>query len=81
MTKGKENFNLEDPSICAYLQIKGFKVIPQKLQNGKVSFLIEGNKINEALQELYSNPLVPVMDFIKTLKALRGSIFTLKGMR
>jgi hypothetical protein len=59
---------------------KPFKIIPQKnLNSGQVEFLVEGENIDEALQEIYSNAPVGILDFIKALKGFRSSIFALKG--
>lgn len=74
-----ERQTFEDASIVAFLSLKNFKITPQKTDNGKVVFIVEGKNINQALQDLYSNEKVGALDFIKTMKALRSSIFALKG--
>jgi hypothetical protein len=68
-------------SIPAFFQAanKPFKIIPQRNAIGQVEFLVEGNYIDGALSELYSNAAVGVLDFIKAFKGLRSSIFALKG--
>jgi len=72
-----------DPSIPAYFQAsnKNFKIIPQRNQNGQVEFLVEGQDIDKALTDLYSNAQVGVLDYIRALKGFRSSIFALKGNR
>jgi hypothetical protein len=72
-----------DPSIPAYFQAsnKPFKVIPQRASNGQVEFCVEGNNIDGALNELYGNTAVGVLDYIKALKGLRSSIFALKRVK
>ncbi|MDA8086741.1 MAG: hypothetical protein M0Z75_08585 [Nitrospiraceae bacterium] len=72
-----------DPSIVAFFEAskKPFRIIPQRASNGQVEFLVEGEGIDQALDELYSNRQVGVLDFIKSLKGLRSSIFALKGGR
>ena len=73
-----------DPSIPAYFEAirKPFKITPQRNGNtGQVEFTVEGENIEQALSELYSNANVGVLDFIKSLKGLRSSIFALKGDR
>lgn len=72
-----------DPSIPAYFQAsyKPFKVIPQRNINGQVEFSVEGQEIDKALDELYSNTPVGALDFIRCLKGLRSAIFALKGGR
>jgi len=74
-----EKITFEDASIVAFLAIKNFKITPQKKPNGKVVFLVEGKNIDLALGDLYNNAPVGVLDFIKTFKALRSSIFALKA--
>lgn len=71
-----------DPVIPATFRAtrKPFKITPQKnTDTGQIEFLVEGKDIDSALQELYSNVSVGVLDFIKELKSLRSSIFALKA--
>ena len=71
-----------DPSIPAYFQAanKNFRIVPQRnITTGQVEFLVEGDTIDKALDELYQNASVGVLDFIRNLKGLRSSIFALKG--
>jgi hypothetical protein len=71
-----------DPSIPAYFQAsnKKFRIVPQRnITTGKVEFLVEGDTIDKAIDELYQNASVGALDFIRNLKGLRSSIFALKG--
>jgi hypothetical protein len=72
-----------DPTIPSFFVAanKPFKVSPQKNPSGQVEFHVEGTNIDGALEELYGNAKVGVLDFIKALKSLRSSIFALKGQR
>ncbi|MBI5740513.1 MAG: hypothetical protein HZA16_07305 [Nitrospirae bacterium] len=72
-----------DPTIPAFFEAskKPFKIIPEKSQNGQVVFIVEGEDIDKALSELYSNVSINVLDYIKALKGLRSSIFALKSIR
>lgn len=74
-----EKHTFEDAVIVAFLSLRNYKISPQKTDSGKVVFVVEGEKIDNALQELYGNASVGVLDFIKALKGLRSSIFALKG--
>lgn len=74
-----EKQTFEDASIVAFLSLKNFKITPQKTDSGRVIFLVEGESINQGLQDLYGNEKVGVLDFIKAMKAIRSSIFALKG--
>ena len=69
---------LEDTAIVAYLAIKGYQFKPIKRPDGRIIFQIEGD-FTKDLQGLYSNPSVPILDYIKWLKTVRGSIFSLKA--
>lgn len=74
----------QSPEQPAYFQAakKAFQIIPQKNpETGRVEFLVIGEGIDLAIQELYANTPVGVLDFIKELKGLRSSIFALKGGR
>jgi hypothetical protein len=71
-----------DPSIPAFFQAanKPFKVIPQRNnETGQVEFLVQGEGIDEALNEIYADVPVGALSYIKALKGLRSSIFALKG--
>lgn len=70
-----------DPTIPSYFVAsnKPFKIIPQRNTNGQVEFSVEGQGIDQALDELYSNSPVGALDYIKALKSFRSSIFALKG--
>jgi len=72
-----------DPTIVSYFAVsnKPFKITPQRNTNGQVEFAVEGHGIDQALDELYSNSPVGVLDYIKALKGYRSSIFALKGGR
>ena len=61
---------------------KKFTIKPQKNPiSDRVEFLVEGEGIDSALQEIYDNEFVGILDYIKALKSLRSSIFALKGPR
>ena len=70
-----------DPTIPSYFVAsnKPFKVIPQRNDNGQVEFAVEGQGIDKALDELFKNAPVGVLDYIKALKGFRSSIFALKS--
>lgn len=70
---------LDDTSVVAFLAVLNFKITPQKKTDGKVGFLIEGAGIDRALEALYNNTTVGILDYIKAFKGLRSSIFALKG--
>lgn len=74
-----EKMVLDDAAVVAFLSLKKLKITPQTKPDGRVGFLVEGKNIKEALQELYANAPIGVLDYIKTFKALRSSIFALKG--
>lgn len=68
----------EDTSLVAYLALKNYKFKPIKRLDGRLIFEVEGDFTGD-FQTLYSNPLVPILDYIKWLKTVRGSIFSLKA--
>lgn len=75
-----EQQTLEDTSLVAYLALRGHLFKPIKREDGRIVFEIQGDYIDD-LQGLYSNPSVPILDYIKWIKTVRGSIFSLKGQR
>jgi hypothetical protein len=74
-----------DPTIPAGFKAlkKPFEISPQRnIDNLQlIEFLVEGENIDEALLEIYSNVPVGILDFIKELKFFRSSIFALKHGR
>jgi hypothetical protein len=73
-----EKATLEDTSLVAYLALKGHEFKPVKRHDGRIIFEITGD-IEIDLQSLYLNPTVPILDYIKWLKTVRGSIFSMKS--
>lgn len=80
---GKETRIFEDVIIPGFLKVhcKRFEIIPMKNNRGKVVFMVRGEDIDSALQEMYSNAKIGCMDFIKEIKGLKSSIFALKGSK
>ena len=76
---------LEDCSIvafCSLLEIQKkyhLKVIPFKQKTGRIAFIVRGDA-EGAISEIYQNRKVCINDYIKTLKATRHAIFTLRGL-
>ncbi len=73
-----------DPAIPSFYQAtnKPFIITPQRnTETGQVEFVVQGENLDSALQELYSNPLVGVLDFLRALKGFRSAIFALKAGR
>jgi hypothetical protein len=73
-----------DPIIPAFFKTvdKPFTITHKK--NPTTNFIeweVTGYGIDAALQELFNNPTIPIMTFIKEWKVLRQSIFALKGDR
>ena len=75
-----ENRIFTDVTIpSAFISLKKkFKVVPKLITPQLVAFEVQGEGIDQALSELYENPLVPLLDFIQAQKMLRASIFNLK---
>jgi hypothetical protein len=69
----------EDTNLVAYLHYKGFEFQPHNVGGTRIGFKVYG-EIDEAVGEMYKNPEVKVMDFIKCLKSVRSAMFTLKGI-
>ena len=74
----------QDPNPPAFFEAthKPSQIIPQKDPvTGRVEFLVIGERIDAALQELYANAPVGAHDFIKALKGLRSSVFRVEGVQ
>ena len=73
---------LTDSLLTAYLDYKGFSVTPKVNDNGKqISFEIAGDNLDDAIQQFYLNPKIPILNFCSSYKKIRSMIFNLKGSR
>jgi hypothetical protein len=75
----KELNEFEDVTIAAFLAIHGHVVTPLRNPNGRIIFEVEGN-IAPNIEAFYANQSVGIMDYVRMLKSLRSSIFTMKTM-
>lgn len=75
----------EDWSLVAFFSLPeiskkySLKIIPFKLSNGRVAWQVTGNTL-DALNEIYKNKKVPINDYIKSLRAVRHCIYTLRSL-
>jgi hypothetical protein len=76
----REYLEFEDTNITAYLHYRGFRFAPHSLSTNRIVFRVYGEGVENAVADMYGNPEVKVMDYIKCLKAVRSSMFTMKGM-
>ncbi len=77
----KRIFSTLDIYISAFLSLSG---IPPSLevQNGRVTFnFIVSDELYAKAIEYNSNAPVPVVDFVTSVKALRGQMLSLRGQR
>jgi hypothetical protein len=74
----KKTTEIEDATIIAFLSLKGHHINPYRRADGRVVFKVSGD-ISHTLHELYSNVHIGILDYIKSLKTIRSSIFTIKA--
>ena len=73
---------LTDSLLLSYLDYKGFSITPKINGNSKqISFVVIGNDLDNAIQEFYSNPKIPILHFCNSYRKIRSMIFNLKGER
>jgi hypothetical protein len=71
---------IDDATIVAFLSLKqDIQIKPFKKQDGKIAFLVQGN-IEPAVQEIYENREIGINDYLKALKSIRNTIFTLRAI-
>lgn len=76
----KQTKELTDTLLTAFLDYQGFSVRPKVNGNNKqVSFEITGDNLDDAIQQFYLNPKVPILNFCSSYKKIRSMIFNLKG--
>jgi hypothetical protein len=78
MERNRETREFTDSLLTAFLDLRGFTVRP-KLNNKTVSFVISGDHLDEAIQEFYSNPRIPILNFCSSYKKVRSMIFNMRG--
>lgn len=72
---------IDDATIVAYLSLrKNIHIKPFKKQDGKIGFVVQGD-IEPAIQEIYENRKVRINDYLKALKSIRNTIFTLRAIK
>ncbi|GAB4389913.1 MAG: hypothetical protein Kow0025_18380 [Thermodesulfovibrionales bacterium] len=78
MTRAHE-ITLDDATLVAGLNLDpDIMITPEKLPNGRITFRITGDGVEEAIARIYSNPPVKIFDYIRSLKAIKTIIFNLK---
>jgi len=70
----------EDATFVAFLSLRGHRVNPHKTSNGRVVFEVIGD-ITKDVESYHLNQKVGILDYVRILKSLRGTIFNLKAMR
>ncbi|MEW6214671.1 MAG: DUF5659 domain-containing protein [Nitrospirota bacterium] len=82
MTKTEQKtFTTLDIGLASFLELHN---LPVKLEvnNGKVIFTFSVNEdLYKLIMDYNSNVSVRVLDFVTTLKKLRGQLLTLRGQR
>ena len=79
---------VEDVYLVAYLFSLGFIAIPyMKEANGmeahqstRVVWDIQGQNIEQARREYYSNKSIGAKDFVRSLKEVKNDMYTIRGM-
>ncbi|MBE0425774.1 MAG: hypothetical protein IBX72_03900 [Nitrospirae bacterium] len=74
----------QDPSFPAAFDAlkKDYIITPRNNPETQlVEFEVQGQNIDEAIQAIYENKPVGVLDFIRALKSYRSAIFALKRQR
>ncbi len=76
---------LEDWSIVSFCSLPEIQkkyhleIIPFTQKGGRIAFRIRGD-VDGAISEIYQNRKVGICDIMKALKAIRHTIFTLRGL-
>ena len=78
MKRDIETKEFTDSLLTAFLDLQGFTVRP-KLNDKKVSFIVSGDHLNEAIEEFYGNPKIPILNFCSSYKKVRSMIFNMRS--
>ena len=68
-----------DTLITAYLDLMGFQIRPKLQSNSRIAFEVSGDNLDEAIEEFYSNPKIPILNFCSSYKKVRSMIFNMRG--
>jgi hypothetical protein len=68
-----------DSLLIAYLDYREFQIRAKPLNNDLIGFEVSGERLDEAIQDFYSNPKIPLLNFCASYKKIRSMIFNLKG--
>lgn len=74
MRKKKQEHYLEDATIAAFLTLQGHNFTPQKRSDGRIVFRTDDD-ISKDLEDLYANPQVGVLDYIRVLTQVREKLW------
>ena len=75
----------EDWSVIAFLSLSEIQkkyrleVIPFTKTDGRVAFRVRGH-IEQAIAQIYANQKVGINDFMRSVKQVRNTIFTLRSL-
>ncbi|MBF0555659.1 MAG: hypothetical protein HQK96_14105 [Nitrospirae bacterium] len=77
----KKTIEIEDASVVAFLTLKEIPTTPFIRNDGRVSFRVDRNSLQDALDEMHKNVTVRILDYISALKSTKNIIFNLKCMQ
>jgi len=78
-TETEQRREIPDALLVAYLDMRGFHIKPKTLSNGRITFEVSGNKLDEELELYYQNPKVPINSFCASYKKIKSMLYNLKG--
>lgn len=76
-TREKKN-DFNDALLTAYLDTRGFSVRARSV-GSQVTFEVTGAHLDDAVQDYYSNPNVPVLTFVQSYKKIKSMLYNCKG--
>lgn len=85
----KDTVPINDANIVAYLVMKGYIAIPYikaeatDNQSSRVSWDVQGDPdaINAEVKMFWENERVGIRDYVRTLKDIRSTMYTIKSMK
>jgi len=70
-----------DTLLTAYLDFRGFTVKPKINPYKKISFIVSGDLLDNAIEDFYTNPKIPILSFCGSYKKIRSMLFNLREQR
>jgi len=80
MNNGHDPIEIHDVYQASFADFKGIEIIYRKRPNGRVTFILPaGQETANVLATYNSNPQIPALDFVQSLRKVRAKMIALRS--